>query len=92
MRWSKRHPSAAWQALVWLACGILLSASIYKLRKHPILLALLAVHCVAPIAGELLVSLRRPIYYTRTLIWATLPLYLLLAIGAVPAQKPPSQL
>jgi mannosyltransferase len=36
---------------------------------------------VVPFAGELLASLRRPIYYTRTLIWASIPLYLLLAAG-----------
>ena len=34
-----------------------------------------------PFVGELLVSLRRPIFYERTLIWTTLPYYLLLALG-----------
>jgi mannosyltransferase len=36
---------------------------------------------VTPFAGEMLVSLRRPILYGRTLIWISLPLYLLLAAG-----------
>jgi hypothetical protein len=31
--------------------------------------------------GELLVSLRRPIFYERTLLWTTLPYYLLMAVG-----------
>jgi hypothetical protein len=34
-----------------------------------------------PLVGELLVSLRRPIFYDRTLIWASIPVYLLLAAG-----------
>lgn len=36
---------------------------------------------LTPILGELLFSIRRPIFYTRTLIWATLPYYLLIASG-----------
>lgn len=44
-------------------------------------LALLLTLLTVPFAGELLVSLRRPIFYDRTLIWASLPLYLLLAAG-----------
>jgi hypothetical protein len=35
----------------------------------------------APLAGEWLVSLWRPIFYTRTLIWISVPLYLMLATG-----------
>jgi hypothetical protein len=38
---------------------------------------------ITPIAGELLVSVRRPVFYDRTLIWASIPLYLLLATGIV---------
>jgi hypothetical protein len=33
------------------------------------------------VVGELLVSLRRPIFYDRTLIWITIPLMVLLAAG-----------
>jgi hypothetical protein len=44
-------------------------------------LALLAALFCTPIAGEWLVSLRRPIFDDRTLIWATIPLYLALAAG-----------
>jgi mannosyltransferase len=43
--------------------------------------ALALVFFVVPFAGQLLVSLRRPIFYTRALIWASLPLYVLLAAG-----------
>jgi hypothetical protein len=34
-----------------------------------------------PIVGEWLISLVRPIFYDRTLIWASIPLYVLLALG-----------
>lgn len=75
-------PRTAWRTLLWLACGVLLGAGIYALQIKPVVLSLLATLFVTPFVGELLVSLRRPIFYTRTLIWATLPLYLLFAIGA----------
>jgi uncharacterized membrane protein len=50
-------------------------------RRRPAHLALLLVIFATPFLGEWLVSLRRPIFYDRTLIWASLPLYLLLAAG-----------
>ena len=42
---------------------------------------LLGTLLVAPMAIALLVSLRRPIFYDRTLIWITLPYYALIAAG-----------
>jgi hypothetical protein len=33
------------------------------------------------VLGELIVSIRRPIFYERTLIWITIPLFLMLAAG-----------
>ena len=36
-----------------------------------------------PFLGELIVSIRRPIFYDRTLIWTTIPLFLILAAGIV---------
>lgn len=49
-------------------------------RQGGHLLLLLALFFV-PFGGELLVSLRRPIFSDRTLIWTTLPYYLLVAHG-----------
>jgi 4-amino-4-deoxy-L-arabinose transferase-like glycosyltransferase len=46
---------------------------------------------LTPIAGELLFSLRRPIFYSRTLIWATLPYYLLIASGIIALRFIPYQ-
>ncbi len=70
-----------WGGIIWAAYGLLALLGIVHLRKRPVLLAFLAVLFLTPIAGELLVSLRRPIFYDRTLIWITIPLYLLLAAG-----------
>ncbi len=44
---------------------------------------LLAALWLLPPIVELLVSLRRPIFYDRTLIWITLPYYLLIARGII---------
>jgi hypothetical protein len=52
-----------------------------SLRRQPAVLVFLLTFLLTPIAGELLVSLRRPIFYDRTLIWASIPFYLLSAAG-----------
>jgi hypothetical protein len=64
-----------------LAFGALALLGALRLRVRPRLLALLLLLLFVPFAGELLVSMRRPIFYTRTLIWASIPFYLLLAAG-----------
>lgn len=53
---------------------------LYFRKKISHLLFLLTLFAV-PFLGELLVSLHRPIFYDRTLIWTTIPLFLLLAAG-----------
>ena len=65
--------------LLYLALTLL---GVYFLRYRPGRLLLLLSLFLLPILGELLVSLRRPIFYDRTLIWTTLPYYLLVACGA----------
>jgi mannosyltransferase len=67
--------------LVWGLYGLIIVLGIWHLRGQPGRLLLLLTLFLAPIIGELLVSIRRPIFYDRTLIWATIPLYLLLAAG-----------
>ncbi|MBX2997770.1 MAG: glycosyltransferase family 39 protein [Caldilineaceae bacterium] len=67
---------------VWMGIyGGLALFGLFRLRHKPLWLLLLLSLALTPIAGELLVSLRRPIFYDRTLIWTTLPYYLLIAIG-----------
>ncbi|MBL7201766.1 MAG: glycosyltransferase family 39 protein [Anaerolineae bacterium] len=67
--------------LIWALYGAALLLGVFHLRARPTSLALLSTLFVLPFAGEWLVSLRRPIFYDRTLIWTSLPLYLLLAAG-----------
>ncbi|MBN1887822.1 MAG: glycosyltransferase family 39 protein [Thermoflexales bacterium] len=48
-----------------------------KISRFLFLAALFAV----PFLGELIVSIRRPVFLDRTLIWITIPLFLVLAAG-----------
>ena len=79
-----------WADVIWAAYGLLAILGIVRLRKQPALIAFLTVLFLTPIAGEWLVSLRRPIFSDRTLIWATLPLYLLLAAGIAQLRHRPT--
>lgn len=66
-----------WDVLYWALAGM----GVYAMRRTPARALLLLSLFFTPILGELLVSLRRPIFYERTLIWVTLPYYLLVAAG-----------
>jgi len=70
-----------WPGVVWLLFCICCGLGLLVLRRNPSLLALLLVLWLTPFIGEWLVSLRRPIFYDRTLIWASLPLAAIVAIG-----------
>jgi mannosyltransferase len=54
----------------------------YYRNKLPQFLFLAALFAV-PFLGELIVSIRRPIFLDRTLLWITIPLFLVLAAGIV---------
>ena len=73
----------AWDHLLWTGYSALLVLGVIHLCKRLSILVFLLVLVLTPMAGELLVSLRRPIFYDRTLIWTTIPLYVLLALGFV---------
>jgi len=62
-----------------LGAGLLLGLVYY--RKKLSIFVLLAALFAIPFVGELIVSVRRPIFFDRTLIWITIPLFLLLAAG-----------
>lgn len=51
-------------------------------RERRWLVFTLALWLVAPV-GELIVSIWRPIFYIRTLIWTSIPLYLAIAAGVI---------
>jgi uncharacterized membrane protein len=78
---SAHAPGGQFLTPILLAFGAVALLGMWRLRRKPALLTLLLLLIVVPFAGELLVSLRRPIFYTRTLIWASIPFYLLLAAG-----------
>jgi hypothetical protein len=74
-------PRIGWAWVIWTFYGVLLCLGAFRLRRQGARLALLLTLFLTPLAGELVVSLWRPIFYDRTLIWASIPLYLLLALG-----------
>ena len=63
-----------------LFAGLVLLGLAY-FRRRPAHILLLLILFSTPFVGEWLASMWRPIFYDRTLIWASLPLYLLLAAG-----------
>jgi mannosyltransferase len=78
-----------WGAVVWAGYALVLVLGMAHLRRRPAVLVFLVVLFFTPIVGELLVSIIRPIFYDRTLIWTTIPLYLLLACGFVQLRYKP---
>ena len=77
------NASAAGQISRVMTCilGAVLCLGLVYFRKKPAVLLFLAVLFAVPFLGELLVSIRRPIFIDRTLIWITIPMLLVLAAG-----------
>ena len=80
------NPSAPGQAnqvvIMWILCAVLCLGLVYYRKELSIFFFLAALFTI-PILGELIVSIRRPIFLDRTLIWITIPMFLLLAAGIV---------
>lgn len=72
-------PFVAVNVLWWLLAAL----GVRTLRQTPARAGLLATLFLLPILGELVVSLRRPIFSDRTLIWVTLPYLILVASGMI---------
>lgn len=68
------------QVMTWALCAVLCLGLVYYRKKISIFLFMATLFAI-PVLGELIVSLRRPIFYDRTLIWTTIPLFLVLAAG-----------
>ncbi|MFC4945499.1 glycosyltransferase family 39 protein [Pseudonocardia sp. GCM10023141] len=64
-----------------LVAGALVAYGAWTLRRRPEVLGLLLMMLLFPLVGELLISIRRPIFYSQTLIWTSLPFTVLLAVG-----------
>jgi hypothetical protein len=69
------------QPMIWGLYLLVLCLGLLYFRKKIAGFFFLAALFAVPFLGELLVSIRRPIFYDRTLIWITIPLFLALAAG-----------
>jgi uncharacterized membrane protein len=75
-------PIEGWQAAcIWIGFGSLIALGIWHLRRRAAVLKLFLVILLTPMIGQWVAGLWRPIFDTRALIWAAIPLYLLLAAG-----------
>jgi hypothetical protein len=72
---------AGTQIPLLVAAVALVGAAGWVLRRRPALFWLLLLLVVVPVVGELLVSARRPIFYSQTLVWTSVPLVVLLGVG-----------
>src|SRR3990172_4888659 len=68
--------------MMWFLWVVLCLGLVYYRKELSIFLFLATLFAV-PFLGELIVSIRRPIFFDRTLIWITIPLFLILAAGIV---------
>jgi len=66
---------------IWILFVVVLALGLVNFRKRISQVVFLAVLVAIPIFGELFVGIWRPIFSGRTLIWLTIPLFLLLAAG-----------
>jgi hypothetical protein len=66
---------------MWILYALVLCLGVVHYRKKISRFLFLAALFAVPFLGELIVSIRRPIFYDRTLIWTTIPLFLVLAAG-----------
>ena len=66
---------------IWILYAVVLCLGLLHFRKKLSHFLFLATLFAIPFLGELIVSIRRPIFYDRTLIWTTIPLFLMLAAG-----------
>ena len=76
---SAHAPAAATVVLALAAVG-LAGCGVWRLRGRPEALLLVAL-LVGPLVLELLVSIRRPIFYSPTLVWTSVPLVVLTAVA-----------
>jgi mannosyltransferase len=67
--------------VIWILYALLLCLGLVHFIKKISRFLFLAALFVIPFLGELIVSIRRPIFLDRTLIWTTIPLFLVLAAG-----------
>ena len=69
------------RSLIWILYVLVLCFGLVYYRKKLSQFFFLAALFAIPVLGELIVSIWRPIFIDRTLIWITIPLFLVLAAG-----------
>ncbi|MGI5127885.1 glycosyltransferase family 39 protein [Pseudonocardia sp. CA-107938] len=74
------HAPAGWTLVLAIAAVALAAGGVWRLRGRPAALLLVAL-VAGPLVLELLVSFRRPIFYSQTLIWTSVPLAVLAAVA-----------
>jgi hypothetical protein len=67
--------------IIWILYALVLCLGLVHFRKNISRLLFLVALFAIPFLGELIVSIRRPIFVDQTLIWTTIPLFLVLAAG-----------
>jgi hypothetical protein len=77
------NASLSQPALSWVLYVLVLCLGLVHFRRRISQFLFLVALFAIPIAAELLVSIRRPIFWDRTLLWTTIPLFLVLAGGIV---------
>lgn len=73
----------------WLLVIGLWALGLYQWRRKPRWIVFLVVLVAGPIAGALVVSLVRPVFLARILIWTTIPFYVALTGGALSPKRHP---
>jgi hypothetical protein len=69
--------------MIWILYALLFCLGLVYFRKKISIFIFLAALFAIPFLGELIVSIRRPIFLDRTLIWTMIPMFLILAAGIV---------
>jgi uncharacterized membrane protein len=84
-----RNPEGNYRNYVLVGVLALVVLGMAQLRGRPEGTLLLVLLVVVPVAVELLISIRRPIFYTQTLVWTSIPFSLLLAAGILRLRQRP---
>jgi hypothetical protein len=67
--------------IIWILYALVLCLGLLHYRREMPRFLFLAALFAIPFLGELIASIRRPVFCARTLIWTTIPLFLVLAVG-----------
>jgi mannosyltransferase len=78
---------SGWLSFAWIPVVLLGILGLVYFCRQPVAIALLLTLFFTPILGQLLVSLRVPIFYVRALIWVPVPFFLAMAAGILSLRR-----